>query len=151
MALVSAALDGAVTLQPFGARDPWADLVRLQRWLERPHVARWFNGPDDHLDFASGPPPGGAQAWIASDGEAVGYLRWQRVDRANLDAVGLTDIPAGAVDIDLFLGEAQAIGRGIGPSARRAFEKAGFALHREDDAPGFGRCWLLVQRLDSRG
>ncbi len=114
---------------------------------------------------------------ITKDGVAVGYLRWQVVDRETLDAVGLTDVPANAVDIDIFLGEDVHLGRGVGPEAlnllvgqlgededlavagltsavdntraHAAFEKAGFQIVRQYSPPGFGPCHLFLRFLRS--
>jgi aminoglycoside 6'-N-acetyltransferase len=160
----------AVTLRAFQP----AHLMLLARWLREPHVARWYRYPQDDLVFASDPPDGASQAIVVSGGAEVGYVRWQRVDRATLDALGLTEIPSNAVDADILLGEA-AIGRGVGPAAlvalaaelrrdptvpmiglttelentraQRAFEKAGFRVARQYDAPRLGRCHLMLLDL----
>jgi RimJ/RimL family protein N-acetyltransferase len=160
----------AVTLRPFQP----SHLMALARWLREPHVARWYRHPQDDLVFASSPPDGAAQAIVASGAAEVGYLRWQRVDRATLDTLGLTEIPANSVDADILL-SASAIGRGVGPAAlvalvaeirrdptvpmlgltteientraHRAFEKAGFQIARQYDAPRLGRCHLMLLDL----
>jgi len=147
----------------------------LAEWLARPHVARWHPDADARVEWALNPPAGAAQALIALDDRAIGHLRWQRVDRETLDALGLSDIPAGGVDIDILIGEADCIGRGYGPralgslvdalrrdpsipsiglspstdnvAAQRAYAKAGFLQTREYDAPGLGRLALMVMPL----
>ena len=123
--------------------------------------------------------PGGANALIDCDGRPIGYLSWRKVARETLDAVGLQAIPAGSVDIDILIGEADCVGRGLGPKAlallvdwlradptvplagltpsvenliaQRAYEKAGFRKLREYEAPGFGRGVLMVMPLDGEG
>jgi RimJ/RimL family protein N-acetyltransferase len=82
------------------------------------------------------------------------------------------------VDIDLFLGEADWLGRGVGPAALeillarlanegaplaglcpsvenavaiRAFAKAGFRKLRQIDDPSVGRCWVLVVKPGTSG
>jgi aminoglycoside 6'-N-acetyltransferase len=152
--------------------DEATHLPLLEAWLRRPHVARWFGAPESHLDFARQLPPGGGHALISSASAPIGYIRWQAVTREALDAVGLPEIPAGAVDIDLFIGEPAHMGRGIGrralelflarlradpavplaglttsiknTPALRAFERAGFRRVRQYAPPGYGVCWLLV-------
>jgi RimJ/RimL family protein N-acetyltransferase len=163
--------DLSVTLRPF---EP-TDLARLAEWLRAPHVAPWYAEPEEDLAWATAPPSGGAQAIIVSDGAAVGYLRWQRVDREALDALGLHEIPNGSVDADILIGETGGTGRGIGPlalsalvaelqregtvpligltselantRAHRAFEKAGFQIARQYAVPRLGPCHLLIRDL----
>jgi aminoglycoside 6'-N-acetyltransferase len=162
-----------VTLLPFRAEH----IELLAAWLEEPHVAPWYAHPDGNLEWARQPPSGGEHAIIALDGHPVGYLRWQRVDRATLDSLGLGDIPANSVDADILVGGAGGFGRGIGPRAlnllanrllddpsipligltselanthaHRAFEKAGFRIVRQYDAPPLGLCHLLVRDLQA--
>jgi RimJ/RimL family protein N-acetyltransferase len=160
-----------VTLQPF--RKP--HLTLLAQWLGAPHVARWYPDPEGNLAWATRPPAGGDHAIIACGGEEIGYLRWQRVDRPTLDALGLSEIPANSVDADILIGSATHIGMGLGPAAldvlaarlgcdpdvpligltterentraHRAFEKAGFRRVRQYEAPGLGLCHLMIREL----
>lgn len=160
-----------VSLQPFHA----ADLQLLSQWLRRSHVAPWYPAPEENVAWAKDPPEGGSQALIACDARPVGYIRWQIVDRTTLDSVGLNDVPAGSVDVDLLLGEPDCLGMGLGPAAltallerlranadvplvglttsvantraHGAFEKAGFRLLRRYAPPGFGPCSLFVVSL----
>ena len=150
-------------------------LGRLEHWLGLAHVAPWYPLPAENLAWAAAPPEAGSHAFIAAGALPVGYVRWQVVDRQTLDAVGLSEVPTNAVDIDLLLGEAAYVGRGIGPAAlealicqlkaepglsvagltsstdnvyaHRAFVKAGFRLLREYEPPGFGRCYLFVRPI----
>ncbi|MGI2907191.1 GNAT family N-acetyltransferase [Tolypothrix sp. VBCCA 56010] len=163
--------DSDVTLVPFRS----GDAALLSRWLRAPHVAQWYPEPQEHLDWALCPPVGGERAAIAVNGARVGYLRWQVVSREILDSVGLKEIPANSVDIDMLIGETSYVGRGIGPqalrllierlredpshpllglttsihnhAAQRAYRKAGFRDLREYDPPGYGRCLLMVLEL----
>jgi aminoglycoside 6'-N-acetyltransferase len=165
-------VSGAVSLATYG-RDHAA---LLAEWLRRPHVARWHPDADDRLKWALNPPPGGSQALIACKAQPIGYLRWQKVTREALDSVGLFEIPAGSVDIDILIGQPDSLGLGLGPkalsvlidalrsdvsipvlglspsvdnvAAQRAYAKAGFRKRREYDAPGLGRLALMLMRLD---
>src|SRR5262249_27967965 len=104
-----------VTLRPF---EP-ADLALLAAWLRQPHGAPWDPRPEHDLERAASPPPGGSQAVVVAGATAVGYLRWQRVDRETLDSLGLPEIPANTVDADIVM-SADAVGRELGPAALRA-------------------------------
>jgi len=145
----------------------------LADWLARPHVARWHPDPEERVRWAANPPRDGSQALIICGARPIGYLRWQKVGRETLDAVGLPEIPAGSVDIDILIGETDCVGRGHGPralallvevlrrdpsvpvlglspsvdnlAAQRAYAKAGFRVTREYDARGYGRCALMVK------
>ncbi len=160
--------DARVTLAPF---EP-VHARLLAEWLARPHVARWFPELDAWVEAALNPSHDGAQALLVHGARPIGYLRWRRVSKETLDALGLFEIPAGSVDIDILIGEADGVGRGHGPAAlarlvetlrrdatipliglspsidnvaaQRAYAKAGFRKTREYDAPGFGRCALVV-------
>jgi RimJ/RimL family protein N-acetyltransferase len=149
----------------------------LEAWLRQPHVARWYPTPEENLTWATAPPAGGHQAIIVRGEAGVGYLRWQQVDRATLDELGLWEVPEGSVDADILIGSEGMVGRGIGPAAllalaakirrdpsvamigltselentraHRAFEKAGFRIARQYEVPSLGVCHLML--LDLRG
>lgn len=161
-----------VTLTPFSS----TEVTLLRHWLAAPHVAAWYKDPEDHVAWAANPPPNGERALIALGGKPVGYIRWQTVSREVLDSVGLHEIPAGSVDIDILIGEPEFVGRGIGPrvlqillselrqrrdvpmvglttsvqnlSAQRAYTKAGFRILREYSPSRYGRCYLMVYDLN---
>lgn len=158
-----------VSLDTFDAQ---RDRERLHQWLRRRHVARWWGDPDVQLTACLARPPGGDHALIRADGIAIGYVRWQRVAREELDAAGLAEIPDGSIDIDICIGEPDYVGRGIATralaalverlcadpgiplvglgtsvangAAIRAFEKAGFRRLREFDDPVYGRCVIMT-------
>jgi RimJ/RimL family protein N-acetyltransferase len=157
-----------VTLTPFSSND----VERLRHWLNAPHVATWYPDPEDHISWAANPPPNGERSLITVGDHAVGYIRWQSVSREVLDSVGLFEIPAGSVDVDMLIGDLEFVGQGIGPtalrelvsqlrqsgdvplvglspstqnlSAQRAYAKAGFHILREYNPPIYGPCYLMV-------
>jgi aminoglycoside 6'-N-acetyltransferase len=160
-----------VALAPF---EPRAHLGLLARWLARPHVRAWWGDPEAALREAR--TPGLEQLLITVGAAPAGYLRYERASREDLDALGFADVPTGAVDLDVLVGEEALLGRGVGSralalllerlradptvpaagmsaSARnaralRAYEKAGFARVRAYDDPEWGPSWLLLARLD---
>ncbi len=160
-----------VALRPF---NPASDEVTLRHWLRQPHVARWWGDPEERLGDALGHPPE-QHAIITVDSAPIGYVCWQRLGPEEMNAVGLTDLPDGLVDIDVFLGEPEAMGQGVGPRlgplllarlradphvsfagigtsvsnerAIRAAEKLGFRLFREYQEPEVGPCRYMVLAL----
>jgi RimJ/RimL family protein N-acetyltransferase len=173
-------MESNVTLTPFSS----TDVELLRHWMTAPHVAMWYPEPEDHIAWAANPPPSGDSAkqtlrdrsLIAVDGRSVGYIRWQSVSREVLDSVGLYEIPAGSVDVDLLIGDLAFVGRGIGPKAllllvlqlrergdvplvglspsvqnlfaQRAYAKAGFHILREYHVPVYGQLCLMVCSLN---
>lgn len=165
-------MESDVTLTPFSS----TDIELLGQWLTAPHVAAWYPDPENHIAWAANPPPSGDRALITVGGRAVGYIRWQSVLREVLDSVGLYEIPAGSVDVDMLIGDLEFVGQGIGarallllvlqllqrgnvplvglsPSvqnlfAQRAYAKAGFHILCEYDPPIYGPCCLMVCRFN---
>jgi aminoglycoside 6'-N-acetyltransferase len=160
-----------VRLEPF---DWGSHAALLGDWLQRPHVLRWWLDPERALAEAAGLPPE-SQAMIVEGGRPVGYLRWEPPPPEGLAAAGLSDLPDHLVDIDIMIGEPEALGRGVGPRALgllldrfradprvewaglgtslaneraiRAFEKAGFQRFREIADPEIGPGLYLVKDL----
>jgi len=156
------------------------DLVLIERWLHADHVRSAWGDPDAHLRLLGTlPADGGWRAIIEADGLEVGLVLWQHPTRQELDVAGLTDIPQSAIDIDIMIGEADAVGRGVGSSAirlvvdaafsdpavpfvmacarldnlasQRTFAKAGFRKDREfDDVPNGRHVLMVRQRQEGR-
>lgn len=95
---------------------PGRDLSLVSTWLSRPHVARWWG---EHSQALSEVCQHDAEesALIFLDAEPVGYLCWQSPARADLSQAGLADLPKGLIDVDIMIGEPDALGRGVGPEA----------------------------------
>ncbi len=160
-----------------GRFDP-AHLPLLAEWLRLPEVSPWYPNPAADLALAESPPQGAHRALIVLDGEPVGFLRWQFVDRDTLDALGLPEVPDNAVDVDILIGAPAALGRGVGPKAldllaaelardpgvpmlgltsspangraHRGFRKAGFEFARAYHPDGPGRAEMLLFLRDLR-
>ena len=153
--------------------DLQADLPLLRRWLQSPHVSRWW-GPQDLQVAMLAQRSRATDAIITADDEPVGYLCWQTPSPSERESAGLTALPANLVDIDILIGEPEFLGRGVGPSALvlllaklrrdgagvaglgtstsnhaalRAFEKAGFRPFRDFEDPVYGPCRYLVAPL----
>jgi len=95
-----------------------ADVPQLQDWLRREHVARWWRDEDaaaylaqahEHfLIVVDGRPVGMMQTYLVSD-----YPEWEEI-------VGPGE---GLAGVDLFIGEADRIGRGLGPQVLAQFAR----------------------------
>jgi aminoglycoside 6'-N-acetyltransferase len=149
------------------------DLDLVRRWLLEPHVKRWWDDgvktpyPDaviaDYREAIRGLDP--TYHYIATiDGRAVGMFQHYRISDSPDYAEALA-LGEDAVGVDLFIGEAELVGRGhgpamlrqflrdialpfhgldvcvIGPSVKnvaaiRAYEKTGFRALREVTVPG---------------
>jgi aminoglycoside 6'-N-acetyltransferase len=146
------------------------DFARLVDWLDRPHVAQWWTEPRGSaaIEADYGPSVDGTDPTraflIVSGSRPVGFIQCYRLqdEPEYAEAVGCDD----GVGVDLFIGEAEAMGDGFGsavlgrfvdqvvwptypdaacclagPSIRnlrsqRAFEKAGFRRGRVAVVPG---------------
>ena len=150
------------------------DLPLIEQWLDADHVRDAWGDPEANIRLLGEPPAkGNWRAIIEADGRKVGLVLWQHPTREELDGAGLADIPTSVIDIDIMIGEVDALGRGLGSDAislvaeealsdptvsfvmacarldnlrsQRAFAKAGFRQDREfDDVPN-GRYVLLVR------
>jgi aminoglycoside 6'-N-acetyltransferase len=150
------------------------DLPLIRDWLQEEHVRRWYGLPDRqlahiaaHIDDAYVSP------FLAIESaRPIGYLQ---VYHANADPywAGI-DLPRETFGADLFIGERDAVGRGLGPRllrlvmrrlfrwsevvrfhidvdpdntvARRAYEKAGFQARGLIDTPDGRALYMAIDR-----
>jgi aminoglycoside 6'-N-acetyltransferase len=102
------------------------DLVQLHVWLQRPHVAQWWRDLDtyekvvaDHLPALEGR-EATDHYLIVVDGRPVGMIQAYLVaDHPEWEAI--VEVGPGVAGVDLFIGEEDEIGRGLGPEVLRAF------------------------------
>jgi aminoglycoside 6'-N-acetyltransferase len=102
------------------------DLGRLHAWLQKPHVAAWWRGPEtleeveaDHLPSIDGTEPSYHYV-IVVDGRPVGMIQWYLVsDFPEWEEI--LDVGEGVAGVDLLIGEEDATGRGLGPEVLRSF------------------------------
>ena len=143
------------------------DLRLVRDWLGRTHVRQWWRDPVDEaiatqeertqqfLIVVDGAPVGMIQTYLASD-----YPEWNEIVK----------VGEGVAGVDLFIGEPEHVGRGLGPQilaqfvrdvvtadavvatvdernrrSWRAFEKAGFRHVRDVEEDG---CPHRLMRLD---
>ncbi|MEM8877606.1 MAG: GNAT family N-acetyltransferase [Pseudomonadota bacterium] len=148
--------------------------LHMQRWLTSDHVSRWWGDSESRLAQFDTTSPNN-HAMIMRDGTPVGYLRWNSVSSDTLATVGLTDIPGGSMDVDIFIGTPYYSGRGIGPRAlailfdrlraktnaplaglctsvdnaraHAAFRKAGCRNMTDFEDPEYGQCLVFTHAL----
>ncbi len=116
---------GAIAFHPV----THADLPMLRGWMEQPHWREWWGDLEEELaDIGAmiegrdttrpyifsvdGKPTGYIQVWFIADQIEAGWAEKEE---------WLTMVPAGSVGVDLSIGEAEDLDRGIGTAALRAF------------------------------
>ncbi|HEX3268154.1 MAG TPA: GNAT family N-acetyltransferase [Gaiellaceae bacterium] len=154
------------------------DLPLLREWLEREHVRRWWRDPieDAMAEYAASAERSAPTEHylIVVDDRRVGMAQTYLVsDYPEWDAI--VQVGPGVAGVDLFIGETDAIGRGLGPRvltefvqsvvfadpettacvatveeansrSLRAFEKAGFRPVREVEEDGVPHRLLRLDR-----
>jgi len=147
-----------------------ADLDLIRCWLATAHVREWWGDPDEQYALVSGDldEPAMDQFIVTAQGDEFAYLQCYDITAWNS---GFGAQPEGTRGIDLFIGEADMIGRGHGSAlighfaderlaagaprivtdpdpdnarAIRAYEKAGFTKNRVVDTPD-GPALLMIR------
>ena len=103
-----------------------ADLPMLERWLNMPHVRRWWGEPADEVagiaeDFDN---PAMASFIVHHAGEPFAYLQSYRIDPSDRS---FGDRPERTVGIDQFIGPSSMVGIVHGPAMIDAFVEKVFA------------------------
>jgi aminoglycoside 6'-N-acetyltransferase len=110
-----------------------ADFALLARWLQTPHVARWWNHETSPaaLERDFGPTVDGddpADIFIAGvDARPVGLIqRYTFADNPDYlaEVASLVDIPANAWSMDYFVGEPELLRAGLGSAMLSALVRA---------------------------
>lgn len=148
---------------------------KMEYWLDLPHIAKWCGDPARRLAQIATTPPSN-HAVIMQDADPIGYVRWEKVSAGGRAARALPSLPDDALDIDIFIGEAEKTGRGAGSealqlvfhhlrlatnssqaifctsifnrTAQAAVLKAGCRRLSEFDDPEFGKCVIFVRQLN---
>jgi len=102
-----------------------ADLPRLHEWLNRPHVAEWWEGATsfEYIEQTHGADLNSNVIWqylAYLDGEAVGYVQLYRVVGADPDW-WKDETDEGARGVDQFLANEAQLGQGLGSEMVRQF------------------------------
>ena len=157
------------------------DLEQVHGWLRQPHVARWWHDEDetyekvvaDYLPAIEGREPTDHYVIVVDD-RPVGMIQTYLVfDHPEWEAI--LQLGSGVAGVDIFIGEGDAIGRGLGPEilcaftsgvvfakegthacvagvepdntrSVRAFEKAGFQFVREYEEEGRPHRLMRLER-----
>src|SRR5262245_18259860 len=96
------------------------DLPLLHRWLNEPHVSRWWGEPAAQFDLVSGDldEPAMEQYIVMQDSQPFAYLQCYRLTDWN---VCFGEQPEGTRGIDLLIGEPYMLARGHGSQFIRSF------------------------------
>jgi aminoglycoside 6'-N-acetyltransferase len=103
-----------------------SDFPLLQKWLSEPHVDAWWHQPLDlpGLEQKYGPRIDGSRPVhvfiIEHDDQPIGWIQWYRWSHYPEHAAQI-NAESGAVGIDIAIGEASLIGKGLGSNAIRDF------------------------------
>ena len=101
----------------------------MRRWLEQPHVREWWGEPNAELDFVRDMIDGNdtTRPFIFSvDGEPAGYIQYWFIGHHQngtwiADHPWLAELPPDAIGVDLTIGEAALLSRGVGSDVLRLF------------------------------
>lgn len=114
-----------VSFEPMTARH----LPIMAGWLRQPHVREWWGDPDEELqkvrDMIEGRDTTRPFA-ILFDGETVGYIQvWYTDDWRDPETLAAEPwvalLPKGVVGVDLTIGVAELVSRGVGSAALSRF------------------------------
>jgi aminoglycoside 6'-N-acetyltransferase len=115
------------------------DFPLLRRWLEQPHVARWWNhetSPEAlRRDFGPtmrGEDPDNEDLIALLDGQPFGLLQRCRIagyPAYFADIAAVVELPETAMSLDYLIGEPHLIGHGLGTRMLRAAVEATWREH----------------------
>ncbi|MCH9806321.1 MAG: acetyltransferase [Alphaproteobacteria bacterium] len=105
------------------------DLPLLDSWLREPHVRKWWGDPETELGYIRDMVEGRdtTRPFIFHvDGEAVGYIQYWFIGHHQneqwiKDYPWIGELPADTVGVDLSIGVAAKLSKGIGSTVLEAF------------------------------
>lgn len=115
----------AIGFRPVGA----ADLPMLERWMRQPHWREWWGDSDEEIRFVQDMVEGRdtTRPFIFTlDGEDVGYIQYWFIGHHQnetwlADNPWLGVLPPDTIGVDLSIGPADLLSKGIGTAALDAF------------------------------
>jgi aminoglycoside 6'-N-acetyltransferase len=107
------------------------DLPLMRRWLESPHVRAWWGEPELELGYIRDMIAGRdtTRPFIFSvNGEPAGYIHYWFIGHHQnetwiADNPWLAELPSDAIGVDLTIGEADLLSRGVGSAVLRLFSE----------------------------
>jgi aminoglycoside 6'-N-acetyltransferase len=101
----------------------------LRRWLAMPHWREWWGDPETEFGYIVDMVEGrdSSHPYIFSiDGELTGYIQYWHIGPHQTEAwlpdhPWLTELPPEAIGIDISIGEARNLSKGLGTAVLRAF------------------------------
>jgi len=139
-----------------------ADLPLMARWLETPHMREWWGDPETELGQIRGMIEGRDTTrpfLFLIDGEPAGYIQyWFIGHHQNAEWIAghpwLAELPSDTIGVDLSIGDAGDLGRGIGSTVLRRFVERltdeGHATIVIDPDPGNGRAVRAYEKAGFR-
>ena len=139
-----------------------SDLPLMRRWLEQPHVRDWWGEPEQELNYVRDMIEGRdtTRPFIFSvDGTPAGYIQYWFIGHHQnetwiADHPWLAELPSDAVGVDLSIGEADMLSRGVGSDVLRLFtERLVAEGHRTiiiDPDPANGRAVRAYEKAGYR-
>ena len=148
-----------------------ADLPMVGAWREQPHVIEWWGEPSLEPETEKRSDPRIAMWIVEQDGRPFAFI--QDYDVHGWDPHPFSYLPKGSRGMDLYIGEADMVGRGHGSRflrqhvehlfsqgvpaagadphpqnirARRAYEKAGFSVVSDPLDTPWGHAILMDRR-----
>lgn len=149
-----------------------SDLPLLHRWQRLPHVAEWWDDPDDLEELAESlADPFSRRYLVQLSGRPIGYI--QSYDPHGWPGHHFADQPRGVRGVDQFIADPDLLGHGHGSAfvrqfcdgliaagapvvvtdphpenakAIRAYEKAGFSVVGGPMASAWGECLLMARQ-----
>ena len=114
-----------INFKPVTARD----LPLIRSWMELPHWREWWGEPEVELgyikDMLDGRDP--TQPFLfLNDGNPIGYIQYWRIEDAkvppwNKQSPWVMDFPDGTIGVDLSIGPADQLSKGLGTVALSTF------------------------------